>query len=128
MNEGRFDTTTKTKLTTKYGNILKVINYESEGQEQIDYKIRPTCSICGGDVSCVCYNDDNSNEPFDAAINGLQQQWCCEKPHCICEFTKTIWTEKYEELVAKYGNDEHTICEVLREEMSEDDDGIFCEI
>jgi len=77
MSEGRFNTSTKNKLTTKYGKILKVTHYRQRDEEypDTDYRIRPTCSICGGDVGCVCYNDDNSNdEPYDAAIKGLQQK------------------------------------------------------
>ena len=127
---GKFNTSIKSKILTVYGNILKVTYYRPLDEEvpHDEYKIRPKCSICGGDVGCVCYNDDNSDDPLKSAIEGLQQQWCCEKPHCICEFMKTIYTDKYEELVKMYGDDEYAICDALQDMMQEDDMGIFCDV
>ena len=130
MSSGKFNTSTKNKLTTKYGKILKVTHYESdEAYPIMEYKIRPICSICGGDVGCVCYNNDNSDdEPYDAAIKGLQQKWCCEKSHCICEFMKEYNSEKYKKLVKKYGNDEQSISDNLLEEFVDSGEDIFCEV
>lgn len=130
-NSGKFNTSTKTKISTPHGNILKIIHYNSADEEQqhSEYKIKPKCSICGGNASCICYNDDNSDDPFQSAIDGLQKTWCCEKLHCICEFMKTIYSNRYEKLAKMYNDDEYAIYEALQEMMSEEDDyGIFCEV
>ncbi len=125
MSTGRFDTTTKTKLTTKYGKILKVTHFEY-CIEYAEYKIKPTCSICGGDVGCVCYNDDNSDAPFDSAIKGLQQEWCCEKSQCICDYVKKNNPKEYKKLTDKYGDDIWSISEVIQEEWGDYGEDIFC--
>jgi len=128
-NSGRFETTTKIKISTPYGNILKVTHYDVDEEPHNEYKMRPKCSICGGNVNCVCYNDNNSDEPLQSAIDAFQKEWCCEKIHCICEFMKSTYTDMYEELKAKYGDDEWSIVESLRGEVIDsDDDGIFCEV
>jgi hypothetical protein len=125
---GKFDTSTKTKLTTKFGKILKVTSYESEGQEFVEYRIKPKCSYCGGDVGCVCYHDDNSDEPYDAAIRGLQTGWICEKVDCIITYLKENNPEHYTELTKEFGDDKLSIVEYLQEQMCEDNSEIFCEV
>jgi hypothetical protein len=129
MNSGKFNTTIKTKISTPNGNILKITHYRQRDEEEPcdEYKILPKCSICGDGI-CVCYNDDNSDDPLKDATEGLLKQWYCEKSHCICEFMKTIDEDRYKELVKKYCGDECAICEALQEEIPENDDGIFCEV
>ena len=128
MNSGKFNTTTKIKISTLNGNVLKVTNYNVYEEPYEEYKIRPKCSICGGDVGCICYNYDNSDNPAEDATDGLLKRWCCEKAHCICEFLKDYNPEKYKELVKKYGDDEWSISEVLQEEFVDNDENIFCEV
>ena len=124
---GRFNTITKNKIKTGYGIILKVTHYE-DGDIYEDYKIRPKCGICGGNVGCICFNDDNSNDPLETAIESLQKTWSCEKSHCICEYLKNYSPDKYKELVKIYGNDEGSIAEELSEEYIDGGEDIFCEV
>lgn len=128
-NSGRFETTTKTKIQTPKGNILKVTHYDIDEEPYDKYKVRPKCSICGENISCLCYNDDNSDDPLQSAINTFYREWACNNIHCICEYMKTHYTRKYEELATIFGDDESAIVESLLDEMSDyDDESIFCEI
>jgi hypothetical protein len=124
---GRFETTTKDKIITENGKILKVVIYGYEDPHE-EYRIRPKCEFCGEDIGCVCYTYDNSNNPFKEAKKGLISNWCCDNIHCIYKYLKKYNREKYNELVSKYGDDEYAIVEELVLDFPEDDDGLFCGI
>ena len=125
---GKFDNTTKVKIETPYGNILKVTHYHIGEEPYDEYKVRPKCAICGGKALCMCFSDDNSDNPEQEAIDSLQRDFTCEKPHCICEIFKRIRPEEYAKLEMTFGNDIWSICEELQEKYyMEDDDGLFCE-
>jgi len=129
INSGRFNTTTKVKIETPYGVILKVTNYPVCEDSYEEYKIRPKCAICGEKALCMCFTYDNSDDPEQDAIDNLQRDFTCEKPNCICKSFKKIEPEVYVKLEKKYGDDIWSICEKLQEKYyTEDDDGIFCEI
>lgn len=128
IDSGRFNTTTKVKISTQFGTILKVTHYNIDEDPYDEYRIRPKCSKCGGDVGCVCYNYNNSDDPEQSAIDGLQSRWVCDKIHCLYEYMKEYTPEKYNKMKAIYGDDEWSIVEALQDEMQEDDNGIFCEV
>lgn len=126
MNKsGKFDTTTKTKIHTEHGTILKVTIYDADERNYItEYRIKPKCDICGGDVGCVCFHEDNSDNPYRDAFEHLIKRWLCDKAHCICTFMKD--SSIYKKLEEKYGDDEWSIAEALQEEMQYDGEDIFC--
>lgn len=132
INSGRFESKTKTKIETPFGNILKVTTYPVDEEPYTDYKIRKLCSICKMSTICMCFNNDNSNDPLEDAIKILNRhvELTCDNPKCICEFMKKNKPEIYEKLSKKYGKDDiWSICEELREKYyQEDDDGLFCEV
>jgi hypothetical protein len=130
-NSGRFETTTKIKINTPHGSILKVVHYEIDEEPHDEYKVRQKCSICNGSTICLCYNDNNSDDPLQSAIDSLSRKWYCDKVHCICEYIKKNLPDKYEELRAAYNNNESAMVESLQDEIfvdDNDDDEIFCEI
>ena len=128
---GQFETTTKVKINTPQGNILKVAHYEIDEEPYDEYKVRQKCSVCGESTICLCYNDNNSDDPLQSAIDSFSKEWCCDKVHCIYEYIKKNLLDKYEELRAAYNNDESAMVESLQDEIfvdDSDDNGIFCEI
>jgi hypothetical protein len=127
INTGKFYTTTKIKISTPNGNVLKVSHYNIDEEPWDEYKIRPKCSICGGDVGCVCYSENNVDDPLQKATDGLKQKWTCEKTHCVYKFLEQINSEEIKRLKLTYGEDEQAIVEELQDEYCEEEE-IFCEV
>lgn len=128
-NSGRFETTTKVKVSTPNGNVLMVNHYPVDEEPFVDYRIRPKCSICGGNAPCMCFGYDNFDDPLEEATESLLKEFVCENPHCICKIYKKIKPEEYKKLKKKYGDDVWSICEkIAKRYFTEDDDGLFCEV
>ncbi len=124
---GRFDTSTKTKILTEFGTILKVDIYK-DGYHFEEYRIRPVCSHCNGKMDCVCYSEDNCEEPYEYAIGDLQKRWTCTKPDCVVDYVRTDDPEYYKDLIAKHGNDKWSMAQDIMDDWSEMDEGEFCNI
>lgn len=131
-NSGRFETTTKVKIPTPFGVVLKVTIYnidEEPIEPIIEYRIRPKCAICGENAPCMCFSYDNFDNPEQESIDTLQKELTCEKSHCICETFKKMMPEEYTRLEKEHGGDVLSICEALQEKYyTEADDGLFCEV
>lgn len=119
---GRFETSTKTKISTEYGTVLKVTTYYDEGYVEEDYKIKPKCTVCGGGVECLCYDS------FETAIDNLKKEWVCCGNICIVEDIKKSNPDYYEELVKKFGDDIDSIADEIRENWPELDEGELCNL
>ncbi len=126
-NSGRFETTTKTKIDTKNGKILMVTHYSDE-KPYTDYRIRPRCEFCGGDVGCVCYNECEYDDPLTEAIDGLLRDWCCEKIDCLYKALEKYNPDKLVSLKLTYGDDKWSIVDAMMEEFPDDDYSLFCEV
>ena len=124
---GRFNTQTQTRISTEHGTILKVMMYLDDGV-LIDYRIRPKCSLCGGNVGCVCYNEDNSDAPFKEAFTSLMKEWICEKSVCIVNYVKTDDPEYYQDLFEKNKGDVDNMALNISDDVDCDmEDGEFCQ-
>lgn len=126
----RFDNTTKTKIVTEHGTVLKVDYYDADGEHYIDYKIRPRCSICGKVVDCVCYNEDNSDNPFNTALSSLKTKWTCDNSNCLVEFMEKHNPDLLSQIKKEHGNDPDEISYALIAILFIDNvesDGEFCD-
>jgi len=127
-NSGRFNTTTKVKLSTPNGSVLKVTNYLVDEEPFDDYRIRPKCEFCGGDVGCVCYSVHEYTDPLIEATEGLLKDWCCEKIDCLYKALEKYNPDKLKSLKLTYGDDKQSIVDALMEEFTDDDTNLFCEV
>ena len=129
MNQsGRFDTSTKTKIKTKYGTILKVTTYDSdpESYPYTEYKIRLVCDICGKPIECFCFNSDNCDFPYEDALSNIQKCWLCEKDECLVKYEKENDPEHYRNLHTNYNGDKKAIAEAISDELGTLDEGGYC--
>lgn len=119
---GRFETSTKTKITTEHGTVLKVTVYNDEGYIEDNYKIKPKCSVCGEGIECLCYDS------LETAIDNLKREWVCCNANCIVKDTKKSNPNYYEELARKFGDDIDSIADEIRENWPELGEGELCGI
>lgn len=119
---GRFETTTKTKITTEHGTILKVTTYYDEGYTEDNYKIKPKCGVCGEGIECLCYDS------FKTAVSNLERGWICSNTVCVIEDTKKSNPDYYEELMKKFKGDQYAVAEEVRENWSELEEGELCSL
>lgn len=123
---GRFETTTKTRIKTKFGTILKIIRYNEDSLPEIEYSIRPVCVYCEEPIGCICFNPDNSDDPFKDALSVLEGRWVCERVKCILRYHEESDPEFYETMKANYNGNEKALAEALSESMPELEEGDFC--
>ncbi len=115
IQAGRFDSTTKTKIKTQHGTLLKVTLYEEDCLPQVEYKIYGVCRQCGGPVGCFCYDESEFSDAFNHAILGMRFGFLCEKTECAIRSEMEINPERVEALIEKYGNDKCSIRDKIYE-------------
>jgi len=123
MTSGRFDTTTKTKIKTPHGTVLKVARYDYDFlQPDIEYKIRGVCRQCGKPTECFCYDESEFSNAFESAIEGLRFGFLCDNPQCVIRCEMETNPERVDELIDKYGEDINAICDAIYESWGEWDE------
>lgn len=121
---GPFDTSTKTKIKTPYGTILKVSRYEvGFGRPETEYKIHGKCSYCGADMGCWCFEEDNCDDPIQEATDCLRGGFVCESPTCVIACKMNDDPDFVAELRDKYSDDEDSIMDEIMESWGELDGG-----
>ena len=106
-----------------------MVTHYSDEEPHVEYRIRPTCQFCGGDVGCICFNYDNSDDPEKEAEDGLLRNWNCERVDCTYKAIEKYNPESLIPLIKKYGDDKWSIVEEILEKYPEQDsDGIYCEV
>ena len=106
MTSGRFDTTTKTKIKTPYGTVLKVAHYDYDFTlPDIEYKIKGVCKRCGASIGCYCFNEDKYDDALGNAIEALQFGFLCDNPQCIIRYEMDYNPENADKLIQMYGED-----------------------
>lgn len=126
MSLGRFDTSTKTKIKTPYGTILKVSRYEEDCTEpDIEYKVRLVCTYCKELVDCYCFNDDDYElgNAFEEATELLQFGMVCDNPQCVIKRGLDNEPDATNALILKYGEDVYAIRDAIWESWGEWDEG-----
>lgn len=115
IQSGRFETTTKTRIKTKYGTILKVITYDDDpdAYPDVEYKIRPICEYCGRAIECLCFNSENCDFPYEDALFNLQRCWICGSNTCLIKYQKESDPEYYSYLHANYNGNRMLIADHL---------------
>ena len=126
MSVGRFDTITRTKITTPYGIILKVTRYEEDSNPDVEYKVRPNCYYCKEPLDCYCLNDndydDDYENAFEEATELLQLGLVCDNPHCIIKQGLDSNPDTTNALILKYGEDVWSIADAIQESWPEWDE------
>ncbi len=126
---GRFRSTTKTKIHTLQGTILKITKYKRGSKPRIEFQARPHCIICGKHTDCLCFTKDNSDtDPYESAINGLKRGWLCGSTECLIEYEKRDDFENYERLMKDYKGDRPLIAHAISLRLPEMEEGEFCEL
>lgn len=126
---GRFPTSTKTKIKTEWGTILKITTYDPDDGEfppKEEYKIKPKCQFCGNPVDCYCYNDDNCDsgmDLFEKALEDLKKKWMCMSTSCIIQGLKEYDPDRYKELKDLYEDDKESIADEIRDNLPDMDGG-----
>ena len=123
---GRFESTTKTRIHTSDGTIIKTVRYPEDSEPFIEYNIRPICTICKEPIECLCFNLDNSDEPREDALNNLQYKWICSGVECRLKFMKEDDPEKYKEIEELCNGEAYLMSNMISDLMPELEDGDFC--
>ena len=123
---GRFETTTKTKIRTPNGTIIKIVRYPEDSEPFTEYNIRPICAICKEPIECLCFNLNNSDEPREDALNNLQHEWVCSGVECQLKYMKEDNPEQYERIKEVCEGDEYRMSNMISDLMPELEDGDFC--
>lgn len=123
MSTGPFDTTTKTKIKTPYGTVLKVTTYEIDNiHPSVEYRTKPKCVICGEVSDCMCYQEDN-DFTFEDAEGGLKIGLICGDPDCVIEYQRENDPVLFIELIKLHGTDPYELRDAIWESWGEWDDG-----
>lgn len=125
---GRFKTTTKTRIRTKYGTILKETTYDvdPESYPDIEYKIRPVCYCCGNPIDCLCFNSDNCDDLYEDALFNLKRQWICGSVMCLIQYQKEIDFKHYDVLYGNYKGNLYKISEDIADGLDTIESGESC--
>ena len=126
MSVGRFDTITKTKITTPYGIILKVTRYEEDSNLDVEYKVRPVCVHCHQPLDCFCFNDDNSDFPYEDALYNLKMSWVCERYECLSKYMLEFDPELFGVLCTRHKGDKLKISDSIYDQLGVVGAGDFC--
>ena len=124
----QFDTTTKVKLKTKYGTILKVTHYSPEFESYNEYKINPKCKICGDNIGCMCFDWNNSDEPYETAVDHLESTWICNKQRCVFKSAKDDDPEHFDDMYDVFKGDERKLLHHLQFRDGNVGDSNFCSL
>jgi hypothetical protein len=106
--------TTKTKIKTQHGTILKVTTYEYGEQPDIEYKVRTHCVRCGCDTGCLCFQESEGYSIKDV-IAYAPYELLCDKNECIIEFESQHDPELLKILQDKYKNDEIGLAQAIED-------------
>ena len=124
IESGRFDTSTKTKIRTKHGTILKVVTYEEDCTgPTIEYRIRGICKYCGDKLDCWCFTDEYFEDPLQEAKDSLVGGFICDEPACVIKSEKENDPEQLKILQANYKDDEYGLRDAIQESWGEWDEG-----
>lgn len=123
---GRFETSTKTKIRTPHGTILKTVTYDGESRPFVEYNIRPICKYCKNPVGCVCFNVDNSDHPYEDAVSVLQGPWICVKIDCLLQYHKEDDPEYYACVESNFSGNKKEMAIIFSDTMPELEEGDFC--
>jgi len=126
---GRFETSTKTKIHTEHGTLLKIITYNSDGEDSTpytEYRIRTKCHICGKTMECICFNVCNSDNPFNDAMCNLERYWICGATDCLIANQKEEDMELYVYFAEQYNNDKEAIAECIADQLGCMEEGDLC--
>lgn len=127
---GRFKNTTKTKIKTQRGTILKVTTYDGAhySYPEMEYKVKSACSICGADMGCLCFNSDNSDDPYNDAVSCLKIYWVCDKDDCLIDFMKNDDPEHYGIICEVHAGNKKAITNAISDQLGSLDCGDYCNI
>ena len=126
IQTGRFDSSTKTKIKTEHGTILKVATYEEDCTgPTIEYKIRGICKYCGDKLDCWCFTDEYFEDPLQEAKDCLVGGFICDEPACVIKSEKKNDPEKLKEFMKMYGEDEYAVRDAIQESWGEWDEGPY---
>lgn len=128
IQSGRFETTTKTRINTKYGTILKVTTYgeDPDAYPDVEYKIRPKCHYCEKLIECLCFNSNNCDFPYEYALSNLLRCWICDSNTCLIKYQKETDPEYYDTLHANYNGDKQLIADSISDGLGTIEEGGFC--
>ena len=127
FKSGRFESTTHTLIKTKHGSILKKIHNNNITQKK-EFRTRPHCMICGKHTDCLCFTTENSDNPYEDAIDALKRGWLCGDDNCFIEYEKKEYPENYEALMDRHNGDLKEVAYAISNSLPEMEEGEFCEI
>lgn len=124
IESGRFETSTKTKIKTEHGTVLKVVTYGEDCiHPSVEYRIRGICKYCGDKLDCWCFTDEYCKNPLQEAKDYLVGGFICDEPTCVIKSMKKNDPEKLKEFMKMYGEDEYAVRNAIQESWGEWDDG-----
>ena len=124
----QFETTTKVKIKTEWGTILKVTHYSPEFEPYNEYKINPKCMMCGRNIGCMCFDWDNSESPYQAAIEHLMSTWICNLEKCVFESAKSDDPEYFDDMYEIFKGDKRKLLQHLQFKDGNVSESNFCSI
>ena len=127
FKSGRFETDTHTVLNTKDGSILKITHNNGTTQKN-EFRTRPHCMICGKHTDCLCFMTENSDIPYEDAIDSIKRGWLCGEDECLIEYEKREYPESYEELIERHNGNLKEVANSISHSLPEMEEGEFCEI
>ena len=116
---GQFESTTKTKIKTEHGTVLKETTYEPGCSElYIEYKTAPRCSICGDRLDCMCFSS------LESATKSFK------KGDCWFKYELGNDPDYVKQLIEEHNGDVDAVKEHLVEVMCDSDvnEGSWCEL
>jgi len=124
IQTGRFDTSTKTRIKTKHGTVLKVVTYKEDcTRPDIEYRIRGICKYCGDKLDCWCFTDEYFDDPLQEATDCLVGGFICDEPACVIKSEKENDPKKLKELMKRYGEEESAVRDAIQDSWGEWDEG-----
>lgn len=126
FKSGRFESSTKTRIHTPYGTIIKITTYPEDSEPFTEYNIRPICAICKEPIECLCFNFNNSDEPHKEALKQLQCEWVCTGVECRLKYMKGDDPEQYKIIKEVCEGDAYRMSNTISDLMPELEEGEFC--
>lgn len=115
MSSGSFETTTRTKIKTAFGTVLKLTRYNPHGEPEVEYWARPKCTYCKTVTECLCYSEFDYYDALGRATELLQMGTVCENPQCVIKCALRCDPEWTELLIRKHGVDVYAIRDAIWE-------------
>ena len=123
---GRFESSTKTRIHTSGGTVIKIVRYPEDSEPFTEYNIRPICAICKEPIECLCFNFNNSDDPHTDAVRHLQMDWICTGVECRLKYMKEDDPEQYERIKEVCEGEPYRMSNMISDLMPELEDGDFC--